>query len=162
MQAFTYAFELLVQRDVGGSLPQFLGSRTVSMFLAVVMMIVMTVLAARNITGRKTVQVSGLNNPKVRFPTPNFKMGTYKDSFYSQMFVKSENRNLIRLGQFIKNYDLKDARAIIEHLQRGKLDAAVINTLTLALMERHLDSYSNIQYEDVLGYDTIAFALTKG
>ena len=133
VQAFTYAFGLLVQRDVGGSLPQFLGSRTVSIFLAVAMMIVMTayvaVLAARNITSKKTVQVSGLNDPKVQFPTPNFKIGTFKDSFYSQMFEKSKNTKLRRLGQFMKNYNLKDAREIAEHLQKGTLDAAVINTL---------------------------------
>ena len=89
MLPFMYTIGLLFQRDVGGTTPRYLGSRTVSIIIAVTMMIIMTtyvaVLATRNITSKKSVLVSGLNDPKIQQPTPGFKIGTWKDSHYSQM-----------------------------------------------------------------------------
>ena len=86
----TYAMGLLFQRDIGGLLPNHLGSRMISVALAMALMVVMTtytaVLTTRNIENRKTFTITGMDDAKVIHPSPAYKIGTY--TFYSY-FLKS-------------------------------------------------------------------------
>ena len=77
----TYAMGLLFQRDIGGLVPRNLGSRVVSVALAITLMIIMTtytaVLTTRNIIKTRTLPINGLNDPKLTNPMTKFKLGTY-------------------------------------------------------------------------------------
>ena len=165
MLVFIYSVGLLVQRDVGGSIPRLLGSRTVAIVLAVTMMIIMTtyvaLLATRNITNKKSVPVSGLNDPKLQYPTPSFKIGTWKDSHYSQMFERSENPKLRRLGESMKPYNFKTFSDLSEQLKTESLHAAIIDTISLDILWNKYDS-CNIQFQKSIGHDATAFVLKKG
>ena len=112
LQFFLYSIGLLVQRDVGGSIPHYVGSRTVSIVLAIAMIIVMTtyvaVLATKNITTKQTLPISGLNDQKAKSPTPSFKIGTWKDTSCSEFFERSKNPDVRRLGKFMKPYNSKN------------------------------------------------------
>ena len=165
LQFFIYSIGLLVQRDVGGSIPRYLGSRTISIVLAITMMITMTtyvaVLATKNITTKKILPISGLNDQKVKSPTPNFKIGTWKDSAYSQMFERSQNPVWRRFGQFMKPYNFNNLEEALNQLQKGTIHAIIANTISLTLMwNRH--NGCDIQFEKVITHDHLAFAITKG
>ena len=165
IQSFLYTLGLLVQRDVGGTIPQYLGSRTVSIVLAITMLIIMTtyvaVLTTKNITTRKTLPISGLNDPKVISPTSNFKIATWNDSSYTQMFETSDKPIWRNLGQFMKPYNFNSLPEITRQLKNGSCHAIITNTLSLAMMWRSHDG-CDIQFEEVISQDPLAFVLTKG
>ena len=165
MQVFVYTIGLLVQRDIGGSIPRFLGSRTLSLFMAIAMIIIMStyvaLLVSRNITNEKFLPISGLNDPKIKSPSKSFKIGTWKDSSISQMFERSENPKWRRLGLFMKPYNFNNLSDISTRLQKGAVHGAIIDTISLAEMWKNYRS-CDVQFNDVISPDNFAFPLTKG
>ena len=165
IQFFLYSIGLLVQRDVGGSIPHCVGSRTVSIVLALAMMIAMTtyvaVLATKNITTKKVLPISGLDDEKAKFPTSSFKIATLKDSAHSQFFERNKNPELRRLGKFMKPHNFDSISEIIEKIQRGSLQAVVIAQSSLSILWNMYDS-CDIQYENTISHDQLAFSLKKG
>ena len=165
IQSFIYAIGLLVQRDVGGSLPRYLGTRTISIALAIAMMVTMTtyvaVLAAKNITTKKTLPISGLSDQKVITPTPKFKIATWKDSSYSQMFETNKDPIWSNLGQFMKPYNFDSLPDITRQMKNGTCQAIVTNTLALTIMRKMYDG-CDIQFKEVITQDPMTFVLTKG
>lgn len=69
IESVVYMVGLLFQRDVGGEIPRHLASRTVSVTMAISMMVLMTaytaVLTARNIRFGRDLPITGYNDQKV-------------------------------------------------------------------------------------------------
>ena len=164
-QLFMYAVGLLTQRDIGGSVPRYLGSQTVSIVLALAMMIIMTtyvaVLASQNIISTEFVQISGLDDPKAKSPTSSFKIGTWRDSHTSHLFEKSNNPEWRRLGHFMKSYNFKELAEVNKRMRNGTLDAVIMSASTLTML---WNSYHDcdVQFEGtIVGSQAYAFAFPK-
>ena len=164
-QILIYIVILILQRDMEGYVPNKLGSRTVSIALAMTLMIVMTtytaILTTRNIESTFTLPVSGMKDQKVTHPTPEFKIATYKDSLYSTMFQQSEKSSWRRLGDFMEPYNFGKFAEAYDKFKQGTLSAAIIDEVTLWWGwkdNRHcdIDIAASIQTKEM------GFALTKG
>ena len=63
-------------------MPKNIGSRVISIALAITLMIIVTtytaLLTTKNIQSTKTLPISGLKDPMFINPTPSFKIGTFK------------------------------------------------------------------------------------
>ena len=162
---FTYAIGLLFQRDIGGLVPKQLGSQTVSIALALCLMIIMTtytaVLTTRNILDVKTSSISGMNDPKVTNPTTDFKIATYKDSVYSRMFEQSVDIKWKRLGEFMRPYNFHLFTDAYRQLSEGNLKAVIVDTPTLEYGWKN-NTYCDLQVIETIYKQGAGFALKKG
>ena len=160
-----YTMGLLFQRDIGGLVPNNIGSRVVSITLALTLMIVMTtytaVMASRNIINVKTLRISGMNDPKVTHPTPNFKIATYKGSRQSEMFEKSHLDSWRRLGEFMRPYNFPGLPEAYENLRKGKLQAFIVDGTSLSMGWKN-NKYCSTQIVDIVYTQEWAFAVQKG
>ena len=129
VQVLIYAMGLLFQRDIGGLIPKNLGSRVVSISLAMTLMVIMTtftaVLTSRNIETSKILPISGLGDPKFVNPTPTFKIGTYED--YTSIFENSNKVTWRQLGEFMKPYNFTTFTELQERMNRGTLQAGILD-----------------------------------
>ena len=162
---FTYAMGLLFQRDIAGRVPHYLGSQVVSVALAMTLMIVMTtytaVLTTRNIENRETFSCSGMNDTKITQPTPAFKIGTFKDSFISQMFESNHLQKWRNLGEFMKPYNFHHLSEAYERFQTGQLHAIIIERIYLEAGWTD-GKFCDIQVVENIGKMSETFILKKG
>ena len=160
-----YVVGLIYQRDIGGHVPKNLGSRFVSLTLAITLMVIVSTYTAaktsESLSDIKTPPLSGMNDPKVTQPTPKFRIGTYKGSIQSQMFVKSRKVTWRRLGAFMKPYNFLSLTDGYKQLQQGVLHAIISDRLSLAL-EWKKDHYCDIQIVESINKQSLGFALPKG
>ena len=160
-----YAIGLLFQRDIGGLLPIKLGSQVISIALAIALMIFMTsytaVLTTRNITNKKKLPISGMDDPKLTQPTLNFQVATYKDSVISQMFEQSKKDSWRRLGEFMKPHNFRRFADAHKKMRNGELDALIVNKI--AMMWGWKGNVNcNIKVAEVIRKGAMGFAVQKG
>ena len=162
VQVLTYAMGLLFQRDIGGLIPNNLGSQVVSISLALTLMIIMTtytaVLTSRNIETSKTLPISGLSDPKLVNPTPTFKIGTYES--YRSIFLNSDKVTWRRLGKFMKPYNFTSFTELQEKLNRGTLQAAILEEGSLQKQWKK-GSGCEMGIVQTILEENVAFALPK-
>ena len=124
-----FTLGLLFQRDIGGSNPRHIGSRTIGISVAVGMMVIITaytaVLTARNINVAKVLPVSGFYDPKITQPTHNFKFGTVKDSSLSYSFQNHTNNSWRKVGKFMLPYNYENDHEGFVRLSKGEVQAIV-------------------------------------
>ena len=156
---------LFFQRDVGGLLPIHLGSRVISIALATTLMIIMStytaVLTTRNIMNTQSLPITGMKDPKVVHPTSNFKIATYKDSVQSQMFEQSQKEAWKRLGEFMKPYNFRRFSEAYEKLQRGTLDAVIVDRIALSWGWKD-NRNCDVSIAEVIRKGALGFVVTKG
>ena len=159
----TYAMGLLFQRDIGGLLPNHLGSRMISVALAMALMVVMTtytaVLTTRNIENRKAFTISGMDDAKVIHPSPAYKIGTY--TFYSYFFEKHSKVKMRRLGEFMKSYNFYETFDAYEEIKKGNLHAAIVDRSALEIGWKS-EQYCDFNIVENVFRKSIAFSLGKG
>ena len=159
----TYALGLLLQRDIGGLLPKNLGSRLVSITLALGLIIIMStytaVLITRNIETSIKFPISGMNDPKVTNPTPAFKIATYKSGFISSMFKRRDQ--LKTLSKFMEPYNFLSLAEAHEQLKKGNLGMIIIERKAFD-MGRADAQYCDTQVLESIYQKTSAFAIRKG
>ena len=165
IETFTYAMGLLLQRDIAGSLPHHLGSRTIAISLAVTLMIIMStytaLLTSQNISNQKKLPVSGFNDPKIIQPSAKFKFGTLKNSQNSHFFEKNDNPKWRSIAKFMKSYNVDTHFAGLEALRKGNLHAYIVVTTNLRLYWKS-NLYCNIATVGTVKIEYFGFALPKG
>ena len=69
-ESFTYIIGLLFQRDIRGKNPMTLSSKTISIFVAIFTLVIMStytaVLTANNVTSTKSLPIAGYKDQKVK------------------------------------------------------------------------------------------------
>ena len=165
IETLTYTMGLLLQRDIAGSLPHHLGSRTIAISLAVTLMIIMStytaLLTSQNITNEEKLPVSGFKDPKIMHPSANFKFGTLKNSFYSHYFEENESEKWRSIAEFMKSYNVDTHSAAYEGLSKGTLHAYIVSETGLNFMWKS-NMYCNIGTTGAVKTNFIGFALPKG
>ena len=161
-----YTLGLLVQRDIGGVSPHHLGSRAVSVTIAIAMIIIITtytaVLTARHIGVERKLPIEGLHDTKVRQMKPAFKYGTLRHSSYSELFDYTENPRWKKMGQFMNPYNYPSHPDALESLQNGSLDATIMSKWALN-MEWRKPGSCNIQLAGKsFKFESYAFAAPRG
>ena len=130
VQILAYVIGLLFQRDVGGLVPRNLGSRVVSVSLALALMIVMTaytaVLTTQNIVDTKILPISGLRDPKLMNSETNIKIGTYKDSPFLRLFEKSDLATWRNMAKIMQPQNFEDAFEAEDKLIKDTLQGAIM------------------------------------
>ena len=164
VETFTYAMGLLLQRDIAGSLPNNLGSRTTSISLAFALMIIMStytaLLTSRNISNEKKLPISGFGDPKVQEATSAFTFGTLKNSYYSDFFENNENSTWRNVGMFMRPYNVDSTSGGFKALANGILDAFITSEGAIRY-QRKSNNYCDVDIAGVLSRVYYGFALPK-
>ena len=131
IQVLTYAIGLLFQRDVAGHVPRNLGSRVVSVALAITLMIIMTtytaVLTTKNIINIRTLPISGLDDPKLTDPATKLKVGTYKYSPHMRLFEASQKATWKRVAKIMRLNSFTTFAEAVKRMRKGTLHAAIVS-----------------------------------
>ena len=163
VQISLYTIGLLFQRDVGGRVPNNLGSRVISIALAITLMVIVNtytaMLTTRNIQSTKTLPIQGFTDPKISNPTPSFKIGTYKGSI-GDLFEKGNISMWRRLNEFMEPYKFTNFKDGRERIMKGELHAAIVEegdlqTRWKSNLDCDLGIVQNIRQQ------SLAFALPK-
>ena len=143
-----YMSGLLFQRDIGGPNPQSLGSRTISITVAIFMMIVTTtyiaVLAADNVSFVPKLPITGFDDPQITHPTKQFKFGIVKHDSRAALFENSENPTYRRMWDFMKKYNFKNDNAGFHALKDDRIHAIITTKLTMEFAWKK-DKYCNLR-----------------
>ena len=162
--SITYIFGILCQRDIGGKLPQHLSSRTLSVCVAICMLVIATaytaVLTARNIINRNELPINGFDDPIL--VKKSFKYGTLAHSSLSTLFEESEKSDWKSRSKLMQTYNFFNEDDGFEYLREGKLQAIIINTWMLMTWQKSHQA-CDIQFAGrFIHTENFGFALPKG
>ncbi|EDO34363.1 predicted protein, partial [Nematostella vectensis] len=111
LESMTYSWSTFVHVQAGTGLPMSTSARLVALFFALAMLIVNTSytaeLAAFKVKEQFVPPISGIEDPKMQNPPPDFKFATLRDSSTEAYFRFSKDEKLRRIYEHMKDNNVE-------------------------------------------------------
>ncbi|XP_022111987.1 glutamate receptor ionotropic, NMDA 1-like [Acanthaster planci] len=132
-QALWFSWSVLLNSGVGERTPRSFGARVLGVVWAGFAMIMVASytanLAAYLVLDKPHARISGINDAKMRNPSPAFTYATVSKSSVEMYFRRQVE--LSSMYRFMQTYNYKEADNAIEDLKSGKLDAFIYDSAML-------------------------------